>query len=367
MAKPARTKRSSLRLDPDGYGYAALRPLVLSTLKAGISTLVQGHPGVGKSTLAADLAVELDLPMHDIRLAQRDPAELAGVYFPDRERGTLRLFPPSWVQQVCDAPGFVFLDEINAAVTRLHQAAAYQLVLERRLGPFVFHPGTVVMAAGNLEEDNAIVVPLSSALNNRFAHYVMSVHLADWLQWAQSAGIAAEIIAYFRANERFGARLLYDNDGEQAFPSPRSWAMASRLFQTADAPHRRRVLAGCVGIRATEQFLSFLDLYERVDPKRIVTRGQAVDFEGKRRADPSFVHATVAAVAHWVVQQGSFDAAWAPHVVRFLRSPGLDPEYAFVFLRSLHRQGRVTDHLRADPGYRLLAADLVQLHVGLYK
>ncbi len=366
MAKPKRTK-NSLRLHPEGYSYAALRPLVLATLRAGISTLVRGHPGVGKSSLAAELAAEMGLPLHDIRLAQRDPAELAGVYFPDHDNRQLALYPPAWVRQVCDAPGFVFLDEINAAVTRLHQAAAYQLVLERRLGPFDFHPDTVVMAAGNLEEDNAIVVPLSSALNNRFAHYTMSVDLPDWLTWAAGAGIAPEIIAYFRANERFGATHLYDNDGSEAFASPRSWEMASRLFQAAAGPHRRRAIAGCVGAKATGRFLSFLDLYERVDPARIVGRGKAVDFSSRRNSDPSFMHATVAAVANWVVNQPDFDPSWAPHVATFLASKGLDPEYAFVFLRTLHRHGRVTDHLRHDPGYRRLASDLVQLHVGLYQ
>jgi hypothetical protein len=305
--------------------------------------------------------------MHDIRLAQRDPAELAGVYFPDHERRQLALYPPAWVRQVCDAPGFVFLDEINAAVTRLHQAAAYQLVLERRLGPFKFHPDTVVMAAGNLEEDNAIVVPLSSALNNRFAHYQLSVDLPGWLTWAEGAGIAPEILAYFRANERFGATRLYDNDGAEAFASPRSWHMASRLFQASRGPHRRRALAGCVGANATERFLSFLDLYERVAPVRIIAKGEPVDFSTDRSSDPSFVHATVAAVANWVVNQERFDPNWAPNVARFLGAAGLDPEYAFVFLRTLFRHGRMTDHLKADPGYRRLASDLVQLHVGLYR
>ena len=120
------------------------------------------------------------LPLIDIRLAQRDPAELAGVYFPDHDRRCLSLYAPDWVRQVCEKPGLVFLDEINAAVTRLHQAAAYQIVLEHRVGPFKFHPDTLVLAAGNLEEDNAIVAQLSSALCNRFVHYTLRVDTDCW-------------------------------------------------------------------------------------------------------------------------------------------------------------------------------------------
>ena len=158
------SKRAALPPAPEGYAYHELAALVETSLRAGLSVLVRGHPGVGKSAMAAQLAAGLDLPLEDIRLAQREPADLGGVYFPDRQRQVLSLFPPDWVRRVCDAPALVFLDEINAAVTRLHQAAAYQIVLERRVGPFRFHPDTRVMAAGNLEEDNAIVTPLSTAL-----------------------------------------------------------------------------------------------------------------------------------------------------------------------------------------------------------
>lgn len=173
----------------EGLGYSELAPLVETTLHAGISVLVRGHPGVGKSTLAADLAGRMNPQLIDIRLAQRDPAEICGVYFPNREQQVLDLFPPPWVREACEHPRFVFLDEVNAAVTKLHQAAAYQIVLEHRVGSCRFHKGTVVMAAGNLEEDNAIVSTLSSALANRFAHFILRVDARDWLAWAARASL----------------------------------------------------------------------------------------------------------------------------------------------------------------------------------
>jgi hypothetical protein len=60
-------------------------------------------------------ADRLGLPLIDIRLAQREPADLGGVYFPDRDRQVLSLYPPDWVRQACEEPCLVFLDEINAA------------------------------------------------------------------------------------------------------------------------------------------------------------------------------------------------------------------------------------------------------------
>jgi MoxR-like ATPase len=64
----------------EGYSYLDLKKLLSITLEENISALVLGHPGVGKSTLAQELAAEAGLPLHDIRLAQREPADLWCVF-----------------------------------------------------------------------------------------------------------------------------------------------------------------------------------------------------------------------------------------------------------------------------------------------
>jgi len=351
-----------LPFDGEGYAYDELRPLVELTLRAGTSVLLRGHPGVGKSTLAAETAAAMALPMIDIRLAQRDPAELAGVHFPDRERGVLSLFPPEWVRDACESPVMVFLDEVNAAVTRLHQAAAYQIVLERRVGPFQFHPGTVVMAAGNLEEDSAIVTPLSSALCNRFAHYTLRADVATWLAWGARNGIDEAILAFIG---RHGDEMLYRHDGEPAFPTPRSWEMASRVLTAVDPSLRKRAVASCVGSAAAEKLEAYLRIYRRVNATKILQSGRAMDFRRGKAADPSFIYAAVFAVAACLKREVSLREEEMPNVVRFLRSPGLDPEFVFLFLRQLRDDRDLLDRLKPLPEYRTLAGELVDLRTGL--
>ena len=349
----------------DGYSYDELRPLVSASLAVGLSVLLRGHPGVGKSALAHEMAGLLGLPLQDIRLAQREPAELCGVYFPDRDKQLLQLLPPDWVRAVCAQPGFVFLDEINAAVTRLHQAAAYQIVLERRVGPFAFHPKTVVMAAGNLEEDQALVAPLSSALNNRFVHFRMRVDADAWLHWGEIDGIHPAILAYVASQGSNGARVLYEPNGDDAFPTPRSWAMASRLLHgAADEKVGKRLVAACVGAAAAEKLYAYLRIWRKVNPEAIVVKGKALALPD-HGFEPSFVYAAMYAVADWVTVQPVVPDAWLPNLLKFLQTPGLDAELQWLCLRRLKSSG-VVERLKAMPSFRLLATDLVRVRAAVY-
>lgn len=344
-----------------GYTFAQLFPLIRATLDAGISVLLLGPPGVGKSTLATDLARAMRKTLIDIRLAQKDPAELGGVYFPDREARTLELFPPAWVKRACTEPCLVFLDEFNAAVTKLHQAAAYQIVLEKRIGDFQFHPETVVLAAGNREDDNAIVTPLSSALCNRFAHFEMRPDAATWIDWAAANGIREDIMAFVQTH---GVEVLFAPSDEYGFPTPRSWAMASRVMDKAEPEDRKRVVAACIGHAMADRFWRYLEIYRKVNAAAIISGKEKIDFV--KKAEPSFVYAAIFAVANFAATSDVPDEK-LNNVVAFIASPGIGPEYQILFLRHLrHRNVGLFDRLKALPRFRELAAKIVNLRASLY-
>ncbi len=356
--------RSRLLSPNKGHSYEELKTILPGALRAGVSVLVLGHPGIGKTALAADLAEGFGLPLVDIRLAQQEPADLAGVYFPDEDRECLSLLPPSWVKDLAERPAFLFLDEVNAAVSRLHQAVAYQMVLERRLGPFKFHPDTVVMAAGNLAEDNALATPLSSALANRFAHFRLRVDTEAWLKWAEDASVRPELRAYIG---RHGEEALYKRAPDDTiFPSPRTWEMSSRLLDEVDESHHEDVLEACVGRPAARSFVSFRKLYKRVRPEKILSGKQTIDFTKGRSKEPSFMHAAVSAIGAWVQNEGPVTRDHLPHLVSFMRSPGLDREYAMLLLVQLKTNRLVMQNLKALPEFRALAGELVGLHAGMY-
>ena len=355
------SKKAAAPVSPEGYTYEQLLPLVRATLEAGISVLLLGPPGVGKSSMAAELAGSMKKKLIDIRLAQKDPAELGGVYFPNRDTQTLELFPPSWVKRACAEPCLVFLDEFNAAVTKLHQAAAYQIVLERRIGDFEFHPETVVLAAGNREEDNAIVTPLSSALCNRFAHFEMRPDTEAWLAWAAEHGINGNIMAFVRT---FGNDVLFCTSEEHSFATPRSWARASRVMEKVDPADVRRAVAACIGNSMAARLCSYMEIFLKVDAAAIVGGRKKIDFE--KNSEPSFVYAAIFAVAGYLANAAVPDGQ-LEKIVDFITSPGVSPEYQILFLRQLrHRARELFDRLKGLKSFRKLAGRLVALRTSLY-
>ncbi|MGC8766415.1 MAG: AAA family ATPase [Brevinematia bacterium] len=275
--------------------YKRIKKLVKTSLSANLPVLILGHPGCGKSTMAKELAQEFGLPLIDIRLAHEDPAELTGVRVPDKDTSKLVVYVPDWVPT--DKPVFLFLDEINAGVTKLHQACAYQIVLDRRAKSVPFHPETKVIAAGNLEEDNAIVTPLSQALNNRFVHFELVPDIDCWLDWAKNVGITPVTRAYIAFR---GIKGLYNNTGERAFPSPRSIEMADKVYREAKKAGLKKdeirdLIAACIGQGDAVQFIAFEEIYSEIKIEDVVKTGII-----PKNGEVSFLYALTFGIASFV-------------------------------------------------------------------
>ncbi|MEM5855415.1 MAG: MoxR family ATPase [Candidatus Aenigmatarchaeota archaeon] len=310
--------------------YKEVKNLVRIALKAKISVLVLGHPGVGKSTMAKELAEEFGLPLVEKRLSQVDPTELVGIQVP--RGGKVVTEVPDWVP--VERPAFLFLDEINAGVTKLHQAAAYQILLDRAAGNAKFHPDTVIMAAGNLEEDNAIVVPLSSALNNRVAHFVLEPDVDTWLEWAAQNGISPEMRGYISFR---GVKGLYNNTGTPAFPSPRSIAMADRLYQEAKANKLKNnqikgLIQSVIGEGDAIQFMAFVETYGKIDFKEVLLTG---NIQSQER---SFIYALIFGLSTYLIEkvQPKEVKKYKEGLLRLLKN--ISHEYMVLFLRELNQR-----------------------------
>jgi len=220
--------------------------------------MLWGPPGVGKSQIVAKIAQQHSVPLIDIRLSQMEPTDLRGIPF--RNGDLVEWSIPSVLPDAerHGPAGILFLDEITSAPPTV-SAAAYQLILDRRLGEYQVPDGWVIFAAGNRQGDRGVTYAMPAPLANRFTHYEVEVNLDDWIDWAYSEDIDPRVIAFLR----FRPDLLFNFDPAHtpiAFPSPRSWEYAHRALQKFD---RTALLAdalvACVGQSAGLELKTFVD------------------------------------------------------------------------------------------------------------
>ena len=137
----------------------------------------------------------------------------------------------------------LFLDELN-----LHpsvQAAAYQLVLNKRIGQYNLPTNVKIVAAGNRETDRGVTYRMPSPLANRFRHINMEVNFEDWSIWATNNKVHQDVIGYLT----YSKADLFDFDpktSSQAFATPRSWNYVSEIlntegFDNAQTPKRQKL------------------------------------------------------------------------------------------------------------------------------
>jgi len=235
--------------------------------KIQLSVMIWGPPGVGKSSVVAQAADDHGMRLIDVRLSQLAPTDLRGLPVPDQ--GVARWYPPEFLPR--EGRGVLFLDELNMAPPAV-QGIAQQLILDRRVGGYEVPPGWYLWAAGNRKEDRASVFDLPSPLANRFLHLDVAPDLESFKRHAIERGVHEQIVAFLS----YRPALLHKIDSQRpAWPSPRSWSMASRLHAVGLG------VEPAVGGPTAEEFRAFLSVYEKLQCMDDVLAGQ-----GKRHRFP---------------------------------------------------------------------------------
>jgi hypothetical protein len=238
--------------------------------------MLWGPPGVGKSQMIAQIGAKHGVQVIDIRLSQMEPTDLRGIPFRVGdlvEWAIPELLPDA---QRHGKHGILFLDEITSAAPTV-SAAAYQLILDRRLGHYEVPDGWAIFAAGNRQGDRGVTYSMPSPLANRFSHFEVDTHLDDWVHWAYQNGIDERIIAFLR----FKPELVFDFDPAHnpvAFPSPRSWEFAHRALQKFhDTPNLLLgTLQACVGPAAGIELHAFVMNLDQMPDLDAILEGEDV-------------------------------------------------------------------------------------------
>jgi hypothetical protein len=220
---------------------------------------IWGPPGIGKSDIVHQIGDSMDAHVIDIRLSLWEPTDIKGIPYFDPNQNKMVWGAPSELPDAEMAAQhkyiILFLDEMNSSAPAV-QAAAYQLILNRKVGAYKLPDNVLIIAAGNREADKGVTYRMPAPLANRFVHLELAVNFDDWFQWAVANKIHRDVVGYLT----FSKKDLYDFDPKspsRSFATPRSWSFVSELLEDDDDDNTTTdLVSGAVGEGLAVKFMA---------------------------------------------------------------------------------------------------------------
>jgi MoxR-like ATPase len=208
--------------------------------------MLWGPPGVGKSSLVQQAADRAGLPFIQLELAVLPPQELLGL--PYVQDGVSHYAAPSFWP--ANDKGVLILEDLSHAAPAI-QAMGMSLLLDRRIGPHTLPDGYRILATGNRTTDGAGAHRIPTATASRMVHLEVKEDVAMWREWGLQNGIHEDILGLLGLRPELLHRL---DKTTPAWPSPRTWAMASQLHSLG------LDVAAAVGEGAAAELDAYVDL-----------------------------------------------------------------------------------------------------------
>ncbi|HEY3320179.1 MAG TPA: MoxR family ATPase [Planctomycetota bacterium] len=267
---------------------------------------IWGPPGIGKSSLVEQFAIEVGIDVVTLLGTQLAPEDLIGV--PQIIEGKSRFCPPESIAR--EDAYLLFLDELNASSTEV-QKAFYSLIHDRRLGSYRLHKNSIVVGAGNRQHDQAITRQMSSALINRMVHVELKPVAKDWLDWARANGIHPEIMEYIR---QYPDQLFTSPPKTQEpFSTPRSWHMLSDCLKSyganADVQKVWLLAQGVLSPSHAAQFKTYIQLRREKFNVEELLRGEKTWPRPSSDGDSALLYMLVQSVKAQLLRRLPPDAA----------------------------------------------------------
>jgi len=240
-----------------------------------------GPPGIGKSDIVKQIGEDAGREVIDVRLALWEPTDIKGIPYYNADQGKMVWAPPAELPTDPESTAIIFLDELNSAPPAV-QAAAYQLILNRRVGTYELPKGVDVVAAGNREGDRGVTYRMPAPLANRFIHLEAKVDFDDFQEWAVMNAVHPEVLGYVG----FAKQDLYDFDPKspsKAFATPRSWVFVSDLLkeEDCDSDTLHNLVAGAVGDGLAVKFMAHRKIAGKLPKAEDILDGKVKELQVK--------------------------------------------------------------------------------------
>jgi len=308
--------------------------LIASAIRSRLVPILHGSPGIGKSDIGRAIAKKFNLKLIDFRLAQCDPTDLLGFPTIIGQRADylpMVTFPIEGDAIPAGYDGWLlFFDEVTSALPAI-QAAAYKIFLDRMVGSHKLHERVAMIGAGNLETDNAIVQPMSTALQSRLVHLELLVDAKEWIEWAGANGITHRITDFIQYRPDYIYTFKPDHT-DKTYSCPRTLEFSNRILldmEANDAPREDRLplLAGSLGEGVARELDVFLDIYQDIPKIEAIVR----DPEGIIvPAEPSVLYALTGSIANQTTEEN------VGQVLKYITR--MKPEFQVVCLKEAARR-----------------------------
>jgi MoxR-like ATPase len=263
------------------------RAILKRYLSAQLPVMIWGAPGIGKSSLIQQIGEDTNRNVIDLRLSQIEFSDLRGIPYIDKNDtlniSNVKWSIPNFLPINSDDNSILFLDELNLAHPSI-MAAAYQLILDRKIGDYVLPAKTSIIAAGNRSSESSHVNDIPLPLLNRFVHMTISSEPKVWLEYAKE-NIHPLIVAFITKSPSH-LNIKDYTKATEAYNTPRTWEYASKILKTFEhdltdhitfKKYTKEILVllqGTIGEEAATAFVEFVKKsYNKsdLDLKRIYT------------------------------------------------------------------------------------------------
>jgi len=257
--------------------------------KSGV-LYITSKPGIAKSAIARSIAEKMGFAYMDMRLSMSEESDFKFPFLKDanydgKDIKVSGYAVPEWAFESNQRPTIIHFEELNRA-PQFVRNAALQILLERQIGDFKFNSNVLMMASGNLgDEDGTDVEEFDNALNNRLVHFSHTLSTDEWIDGYAKDNIHGVIVSYIKAYPE----KLYQNPTEntKAYATPRSWTFLSDFITEnfgKDAspkeflPYLQEVAHGYIG-NSAQRFLQYCQEMVNISIHDIIDRYDQIEKE----------------------------------------------------------------------------------------